>query len=97
MTFDQATGFHSAFGEDAQIFSREEIVKELQLFDSHIQDAIDRRLALLREVRELYQKDRELYQKIKDLPVRAVSCAIHPTKQAARWSSYHPISRPNTT
>ena len=40
-------GFHSAFGEDAQIFSREEIVKEFQLFDSHIQDAIDRRLALL--------------------------------------------------
>ena len=61
-------GFHSAFGEDAQIFSREEIVKEFQLFDSHIQDAIDRRLALLREVRELYQRDRGLYRKIKELP-----------------------------
>ena len=61
-------GFHSAFGEDAQIFSREEIVKEFQLFDSQIQDAIDRRLSLLREVRELYQKNRGLYRKIKELP-----------------------------
>ena len=76
-------GFHSAFGEDAQIFSREEIVKELQLFDSHIQDAIDRRLALLREVRELYQKDRELYRKIKDLP-RKSRVLRHSPDQAGR-------------
>ena len=64
-------GFHSAFGEDAQIYSREEIVKEFQIFDSNIRDSIDRKIALLREVRELYNRDRELYHKIKSLPMKS--------------------------
>lgn len=76
-------GFHSAFGEDAQIFSREEIVKEFQLFDSQIQDAIDRRLSLLREVRELYQKNRGLYRKIKELP-RKSRVLRHSSEHAGR-------------
>ena len=37
-------GFHSAFGEDAQIYSREEIVKEFQIFDSNIKDSIDKKI-----------------------------------------------------
>lgn len=64
-------GFHSAFGEDAQIYSREEIVKEFQIFDSNIKDSIDKKIALLREVRELYNKDRKLYHKIKSLPMKS--------------------------
>lgn len=63
-------GFHSAFGEDAQIFSQEEIVKEFQMFDSQIKDNIDKKIALLREVRELYNSDRKLYRKIKALPMK---------------------------
>lgn len=64
-------GFHSAFGEDAQIYSKEEIVKEFQIFDSHIKDSIDKKIALLREVRELYNNDRQLYHKIKSLPMKS--------------------------
>lgn len=64
-------GFHSAFGEDAQIYSKEEIVKEFQIFDSHIKDSIDKKIALLREVRELYNNDRKLYHKIKSLPMKS--------------------------
>lgn len=64
-------GFHSAFGEDAQIFSREEIVKQFTLFDSNVRDSIDKRLALLREVRELYNTNRSLYHKIKSLPLKS--------------------------
>ena len=64
-------GFHSAFGEDAQIFSKEEIVKEFQLFDSSVNDNIDKKIALLREVRELYNNDRKLYHKIKVLPMKS--------------------------
>lgn len=64
-------GFHSAFGEDAQIFSREEIVKQFTLFDSNVRDSIDKRLALLREVRELYNTNRNLYHKIKSLPLKS--------------------------
>ncbi|MBO7224393.1 MAG: DEAD/DEAH box helicase family protein, partial [Bacteroidales bacterium] len=64
-------GFHSAFGEDAQIYSKEEIVKEFQMFDSNVKDNIDKKIALLREVRELYNNDRKLYNKIKALPMKS--------------------------
>ena len=64
-------GFHSAFGEDAQIYSREEIVKQFNMFDNNVKDSIDRKIALLREVRELYNNDRKLYHKIKNLPLKS--------------------------
>lgn len=64
-------GFHSAFGEDAQIYSREEIVKEFKMFDSSVKDVIDKKIALLREVRELYNTNRKLYHKIKSLPMKS--------------------------
>lgn len=64
-------GFHSAFGEDAQIYSREEIVKEFRLFDSNVRDTVDKKIALLRELRDLYSNDRELYHKIKALPLKS--------------------------
>ena len=64
-------GFHSAFGEDAQIYSREEIVKQFEMFDSNVRDAVDKKIQLLREVRELYAKDRKLYNKIKNLPMKS--------------------------
>ena len=64
-------GFHSAFGEDAQIYSREEIVKEFRLFDSNVRDTVDKKIALLRELRDLYSNYRELYHKIKALPLKS--------------------------
>ena len=64
-------GFHSAFGEDAQIYSREEIVKEFKMFDTDVKDNIDKRMALLREVRELYHSNKKLYYKIKSLPKKS--------------------------
>lgn len=63
--------FHSALGEDAQIFSREEIVKHFELYDSKVTDVIDRKLALLREVRDLYNTNRAYYHKIKALPKKS--------------------------
>ena len=64
-------GFHSAYGEDAQIYSREEIVKEFQLFDSNVRDVVDKKIALLRELRDLYNSNRESYHKIKNLPLKS--------------------------
>lgn len=64
-------GFHSAFGEDAQIYSREEILKEFKFFDSNVRDTVDQKLALLRELRSLYNSDREWYHKIKKLPLKS--------------------------
>ena len=64
-------GFHSAFGEDAQIYSKEEIVKEFQMFNPDIQDAVDRNLKFLEEARELYRTYRKLYNRIKALPMKS--------------------------
>ena len=64
-------GFHSAFGEDAQIYSREEIVKNFRLFDSNVRDVVDKKIALLRELRDLYNNNREWYNKIKALPMKS--------------------------
>ena len=61
-------GFHSALGEDAQIFSVEEIVKEFQLFDPDVKDETDDTLRLLRIVRDLYANHPDDYRRIKDLP-----------------------------
>lgn len=64
-------GFHSALGEDAQVYSREEMLREFQLFDDKIKDNVDKQLELLREIRELYTRDRDLYNKIKTLPYKS--------------------------
>lgn len=60
-------GFHSALGEDGQVYSTEEIVREFQLYDSSVRDDVDRQTELLREVQDLYAKDRDLYNAIKGL------------------------------
>ena len=72
-------GFHSALGEDAQVYSREEMLREFQLFDNKVRDNVDKQLELLREIRELYAKNKELYNKIKTLPCksRTVRSAAH--------------------
>ena len=64
-------GFHSAFGEDVQIYSQEEIVKQFKMFDSNVKDSMDERLALLRELRDIYNNNRELYDKVKHLPLKS--------------------------
>ena len=67
-------GFHSAFGEDAQIYSKEEIVRQFKMYDNTVKDNIDKKIALLREVRELYNTNRKLYHKIKNLPMKTRLC-----------------------
>ena len=37
-------GFHSAYGEDSQIYSREEIVGQFELFNTNIGDDVDKTL-----------------------------------------------------
>lgn len=64
-------GFHSAYGEDSQIYSREEIVKEFKLYDSNAKDTVDKKIALLRELRDLYNNHRDWYNKIKALPMKS--------------------------
>jgi hypothetical protein len=54
-----------------QIYSKEEIIKEFELFDSKIKDDVDKQLEFLREVRKLYNENRTLYKRIKNLPMKS--------------------------
>ena len=73
--------FHSALGEDAQVYSHEEMLRDFQLFDKDVKDNVDKQLELLREVRELYATDRRLYEHIKNLPCKS---------RTVRSDSYRP-------
>lgn len=64
-------GFHTALGEDAQIYSRQEILHDFKLFDENVRDNIDKQLEMLREIRNLYAIDPDLYNKIKALPAKS--------------------------
>lgn len=64
-------GFHSAYGEDSQIYSREEIVQQFKLFNPDIEDSVDKSLAFLYEVRALRKRDPEYYERIKALPFKS--------------------------
>lgn len=81
--------FHSALGEDAQVYSHEEMLRDFQLFDDSVRDNVDKQLELLREVRELYAHDRKLYEHIKALPYksRTVRSATFRPKTLAPQSS----------
>lgn len=64
-------GFHSAYGEDSQIYSQEEIVKQFELFDTNIPDHTDKDIKLMREVREFRNNNPEDYERIKSLPFKS--------------------------
>lgn len=64
-------GFHSALGEDSQVYSLEEIVESFELFNPKVADETDKTLALLREIREFYANNPEEYAFIKKLPVKS--------------------------
>lgn len=64
-------GFHSAFGEDSQIYSQEEIVEQFELFNTNIGDDVDKSLELLRIIRDFRNNNPEQYEQIRDLPIKS--------------------------
>ncbi len=75
--------FHSALGEDAQVYSHEEMLRDFQLFDDTVRDNVDKQLELLREVRELYAHHRKLYEHIKALPYKSRTVRAAPFRPKA--------------
>ena len=63
--------FHSALGEDSQIYSEEEIVESFGLFDKTAQEEKDEKLKILLELRKFKEENPELYKKIKNMTLRA--------------------------
>ena len=63
--------FHSALGEDSQIYSDEEIVESFGLFDRNAQEEKDEKLKILLELRKFKEENPELFKKIENMTLRA--------------------------
>jgi superfamily II DNA or RNA helicase/HKD family nuclease len=63
--------FHSALGEDSQIYSPDEITESFGLFDKTVSEEKDEKLRILLELRKFKKKNPDLFKQIKNLPVRA--------------------------
>ncbi|MBT7790834.1 MAG: helicase, partial [Calditrichaeota bacterium] len=61
-------GFHSAFGEDAQIYTHEELVEQFELFEQGVPGDEDKRLYYLRFIREFKDTNPKEFKRLKQLP-----------------------------
>ena len=63
-------GFHSALGEDAKVFSHEEMLRTFTLFDANVKDSVDEQLRYLRIARKFMAEHPDAYKRIKALPMK---------------------------
>lgn len=64
-------GFHSALGEDSQIYSTEEEFESFGLFEKIPEEDRDERLIFLQELRKFKDENREAYERIRKMPQRS--------------------------
>lgn len=64
-------GFHSALGEDSQIYSQDEEFETFGLFEKVPEDERDERLVYLMELRRFRAQEPELFKKIETMPLRS--------------------------
>jgi superfamily II DNA/RNA helicase len=64
-------GFHTAFGEDAQIYTHEEMLEQFELFKEGLKDDEDKRLQYLRFIREFKDNYPKEFKRIKHFPMKA--------------------------
>src|SRR5690606_12849720 len=64
-------GFHSAFGEDTQVFTHEELVEQFELFKEGMPDEEDKRLLYLRFIREFKDANPKEFKRIKSFPLKS--------------------------
>lgn len=63
--------FHSALGEDSQIYSQDEEVDNFGLFDATVQEERDEHLVFLMELRKFKEDHPEQFRIIRNMPLRA--------------------------
>ncbi|KQS93020.1 helicase-related protein [Chryseobacterium sp. Leaf394] len=63
--------FHSAMGEDSQIYSQDEVTESFGLFDKSINEEKDEKLRILLELRRFKRDNISLFKKIKNMPMKA--------------------------
>ena len=64
-------GFHTAFGEDTQVFTHEELVEQFELFKEGMPDEEDKRLLYLRFIREFKDNNPKEFKRIQKFPLKA--------------------------
>jgi len=63
--------FHSALGEDSQIYSDQEIVESFGLFDKLAKEEKDEKLKILLDLRKFKDENPEVFKRIKNMALRA--------------------------
>ncbi|WP_051424287.1 helicase-related protein [Aphanizomenon flos-aquae] len=69
--FMKIQAFHTAFGEDNQVFSTDEILDEVKLFSGNYQEEQDERLKFLYFLRNFRKKHKAWFDKIKKIPLKS--------------------------
>jgi len=69
--FMKIQAFHTAFGEDNQVFSTDEILDEVKLFSGTYKEEEDERLKFLYYLRNFKKGNRAWFDKIKNLPLKS--------------------------
>lgn len=64
-------GFHSTFGEDAKIFTHEELVEQYKLYETDLPDEEDFRLRYLTFIREFKDNHPKEFKRIERMPLKA--------------------------
>jgi superfamily II DNA or RNA helicase len=81
--FLKLQAFHSALGEDSQIYSTDEEVENFGLFDHAIEEERDERLRFLSELRDFKDESSDEFRRIRNLPLRA-RCGRKDASQAGQ-------------
>lgn len=63
--------FHSALGEDSEIYSPDEEIQSFGLFEKDVDEEKDERLAYLMELRKFREENPEEFRRIRNLPLKA--------------------------
>lgn len=63
--------FHSAFGEDSQIYSQLEEVGEAGLYGSKLKEEVNETLVFLQELRDFKKNSQSHFNKIKSIPKKS--------------------------
>lgn len=63
--------FHSALGEDSEIYSPDEETQSFGLFEKDVDEEQDERLAYLMELRKFKEENPEEFRRIRNMPLKA--------------------------
>jgi superfamily II DNA/RNA helicase len=75
--------FHSALGEDSEIYSPDEEIQSFGLFEKDVDEEKDERLAYLMELRKFKDENPEEFRRIRNLPLKARVGRKDRTKKAS--------------